>query len=98
MVNKKIKLEWDDDSDVDKSSENEDVQKPKEKKKVSKPKPVDIPKTIEKIPQEFRDDLIGLLTHLKILGEWERFKKGYRPGNILLWNVVEKIDEMLKKY
>lgn len=55
-------------------------------------------KPVEKLPQDLRDDLVGLKTVLDVLGNWDRFKKGYRPGNEKLHDVIDKLGEMLKKY
>ena len=60
------------------------------------PKPEKV--AVEKLPTELRDDLNQLLALLGVLGNWDRFKKGYRPGNEKLWDVVAKLNELLKKY
>jgi hypothetical protein len=44
---------------------------------------------------EMRDAMIELLTLLEVLGSWDRFKKGYRPANAKLWQVVEKLRAMI---
>jgi hypothetical protein len=42
-----------------------------------------------------RDSLIELLTLLEVLGSWDRFKRGYRPANDKLHDVIEKIKKVI---
>ena len=55
--------------------------------------------TVTRVPRkprgDMRDDLKELLTLLELLGNWKRFKKGFRPANVMLWDVIEKIKKVI---
>jgi hypothetical protein len=53
------------------------------------------PKPAPKPRVDMRDDLKELLTLLQLLGNWKRFKKGFRPANQMLWDVIEKIKKVI---
>jgi hypothetical protein len=57
--------------------------------------------TVTRVPKKpkvdtgMRDSLIELLTLLEVLGSWDRFKRGYRPANDKLHDVIEKIKKVI---
>jgi hypothetical protein len=55
--------------------------------------------TVTRVPKkpkiDMRDSLIELLTLLEVLGSWDRFKRGYRPANDKLHDVIEKIKKVI---
>jgi hypothetical protein len=53
------------------------------------------PRPAPKPRVDMRDDLKELLTLLQLLGNWKRFKKGFRPANQMLWDVIEKIKKVI---